>query len=301
MNLLKDQQVCFACHHKGSTEDETMYKILIADDEVIERTILEKRIKKYYKDDCEIRTAGNGREILQIYEVFKPEILILDIEMPVINGLEAAREIRRRDKLCSIIFLTAFDEFSYAREAISVRAVDYLLKPCSENELLLAVDEACRIFSLLSSIYAGGGSTEDRKALLYAAAMEAENRPFVHQAGEKDPSKENQSKLLNYIHNHYMEDISVQDIAVYLGYSEVYSCRIFKQYFGENFVSYLAEYRMKKAADLLQNSNMSIKEIGKAVGYSNSNYFAKVFHRLYDMTPSEFRDKTQDTVQKFIH
>ena len=74
-----------------------MMKILIADDEVIERKVLEKKLNKHYSDTCSVLTAQNGRQVLDIYEREHPQILILDIEMPVINGLEAAKEIRKKD------------------------------------------------------------------------------------------------------------------------------------------------------------------------------------------------------------
>ena len=111
-----------------------------------------------------------------------------------------------------------------------------------------------------------------------------------HQEAAGEDSAGNQIRLLSFIYDHYTEDISVQDLSEYMGYSEVHTSRLFKQYFGQTFVSYLAHYRMKKAAHLLMYTDMSIREIGRAVGYSNSNYFGKVFHRIYEMTPSEYRD-----------
>lgn len=86
-----------------------------------------------------------ARQALRVYEEEKIQIAILDIEMPGINGIEAAQKIREKDKECCIIFLTAFDEFSYAKKAITVRALDYLLKPYDEQELMLVVEEAMRL------------------------------------------------------------------------------------------------------------------------------------------------------------
>ena len=82
---------------------------------------------------------------MEVYEREQVQIAILDIEMPGVNGIEAARTIREKDAGCSIIFLTAFDRFSYARKAITVRALDYLLKPCDEKELMLVMEEAIRL------------------------------------------------------------------------------------------------------------------------------------------------------------
>ena len=89
---------------------------------------------------------------------------------------------------------------------------------------------------------------------------------------------------------HYMEDIAVKDISGYFGYSEAYFCKLFKQYFGHSFVSYLTEYRMRRAEDLISTSSLSIKEIGIAVGYPDPNYFTKVFRRVRGVSPSGFRD-----------
>jgi YesN/AraC family two-component response regulator len=251
-----------------------MQKILIADDEVIERTVLKKKLQKHFGEACLILTAGNGREALRLYEENHPQVLIFDIEMPGINGLEAARIIRRDDMECAIIFLTAFDEFSYAKTAFSVRALDYLLKPCDEDELINAVEEA---FSLHASY---------RRAR--QAAMP---RTMGTDADVDDNMTENEFKrdVCDYIDMHYVEDIAVSDIADNLGYSEAYFCKIFKQYFDKNFVTYLSEYRIRKASELLKNSAVSIKEIGKAVGYPDSNYFAKVFKRVTGKSPSECR------------
>lgn len=255
-----------------------MHKILIADDEVIERTVLEKKLKKYYSDTCKILVAQNGRQALEIFEQDHPQIVILDIEMPGINGLEAAKEIRKKSRSCSIIFLTAFDEFSYAKAAISVHALDYLLKPCDERELINSVDEAIR----LSRVSRPEPSSEESAA---------QHRSSESRTSEEQPADESrQEETLAYIAQHYMEDLAVKDIAGYLGYSEAYFCKIFKQSFGHSFVSYLTDYRMQKAEELMRTSRLSIKEIGKTVGYPDPNYFTKVFRRVRGVSPSEFRE-----------
>ena len=93
-----------------------MYRLLIADDEAIERLVLYKTLSRNLEGQCEIFQAENGREALQIYQEKKIQIAILDVEMPGINGIEAAEKIRETDRDCCIIFLTAFDEFNYAKK-----------------------------------------------------------------------------------------------------------------------------------------------------------------------------------------
>ncbi len=121
-----------------------MYKILIADDEMIERMVLRKRLIENFADRCEVFVAENGKEVIRTYEDKKPDLMILDIQMPGISGLEAAEQIRNMGGKCDIIFLTAFNEFDYAKKAISVHAFEYLLKPCDDKELILSVEEAMR-------------------------------------------------------------------------------------------------------------------------------------------------------------
>ena len=79
-----------------------------------------------------------------------------------------------------------------------------------------------------------------------------------------------------------MYDLSMQDVARMMNYSEAYFCKLFKQCFNRNFTSYLTEYRVEEAKKMLAEPTVNVKEIGKAVGYSDSNYFAKIYFRKAD-------------------
>lgn len=267
-----------------------MIRLLIADDELIERKVLYKTLQENLKDRCEIYQAENGREALEIYEREHIQIAIFDIEMPGINGIEAAQRIRETDKYCCIIFLTAFDEFAYARKAITVRALDYLLKPYDEQELMLVVEEAMRVAELCEAM------KKRKRAEENAAVPEEKNEEpaaEVTVSEPKDPENLRMSKVIEiitcYIQENYMYDISMQDLARHMNYSEAYFCKLFKQCFSRNFTSYLTEYRMEEAKRLLKESTVNVKEIGKAVGYPDSNYFTKVFRRITGKSPTEYR------------
>ncbi len=257
-----------------------MYRVLVADDEMIERKVLLKKLKNRYPEECEFYEAENGREVLRLYDEKRVQIMILDIEMPGITGLQAAEQIREKDPNVCIIFLTAFDDFSYAKKAISVHALDYLLKPYDEKELLLVMDAAMDYTERLSSINGENvplpGIAREKSEVKYSSENEHEQNGL-------------RTLMQEYVEKHYMEDISVQDIASALHYSEAYFCKLFKQYFDQNFVSYLSEYRIRKAKVELRKADANIKEIGKAVGYQDSNYFAKVFKRITGLSPSEYR------------
>lgn len=273
-----------------------MYRILIADDEVIERKVLHKTLTKHLGDQCEFYQAENGREALRVYEEKKIQIIILDIEMPGINGIEAAERIRAMDKDCCIIFLTAYDEFAYAKKAIHVRALDYLLKPYEEKELLQIMDEAMRLTEESIQRKALSGS-EGEAVKIYEPKPEAGQAQSENHTMEDMAELENSSirqlkvkkKILDYIQKHYMYELSMQDVARIMNYSDAYFCKLFKQCFDQNFTSYLTEYRMNQAKKLLQEPTVNIKEVGKAVGYTDANYFAKVFKRSTGHSPTEYR------------
>ena len=120
-------------------------KLLVAEDELIERKVLCRTLQKYLGDLISLYEAKNGREALEIFSREAPQVAVLDIEMPGLTGLEVARKIRETDKNCAILFLTGFDKFDYARQAISVRAMDYLLKPYREEKLFQLADELRRV------------------------------------------------------------------------------------------------------------------------------------------------------------
>lgn len=250
------------------------YKLLVAEDETIERMVLCKILKKHLADFVELYEAKNGREALEIYEKESPQIAILDIEMPGINGLEVARKIRQSGQVCAILFLTGFDKFSYAKQAIAVRALDYLLKPYEEKELICAVEEAMQYVAKLS-------------ALLPEPAAE----PMAELREDDTDARLSlmREEIRAYIAVHYMETLSMQDVARAMRYSDAYFCKLFKQCFRVNFSTYLNEYRVEKAKAMMEDTRISIREISEACGYSDSNYFARVFRRFTGLTPSDYR------------
>ena len=233
--------------------------LLIADDENLELKVLEKTVKKHFVDELEIFASSNGRKASQICDEVKPDIALLDIEMPGMNGIELAKCIKEKYADCIIIFITAYDRFEYAIEAIHIKAFDYLLKPWKEE----------RLCELINTAIENVRSMQKTDSIVHS---------------QKDIIKD-------YIDRNYKKDISAKDVAGILGYSDVYFSKVFKQLFDDNFINYLTKIRIDRAKVLLKDVSFNIKEVGKSVGYADSNYFTKVFKRSIGISPSEYRSK----------
>lgn len=233
--------------------------LLIADDENLELKVLEKTVKKHFVDELEIFASSNGRKASQICDEVKPDIALLDIEMPGMNGIELAKYIKEKYADCIIIFITAYDRFDYAIEAMHIKAFDYLLKPWKEE----------RLCELINTAIENVRSMQKTDSIVHS---------------QKDVIKD-------YIDRNYKKDISAKDVAGILGYSDVYFSKVFKQLFDDNFINYLTKIRIDRAKVLLKDVSFNIKEVGKSVGYADSNYFTKVFKRSIGMSPSEYRSK----------
>lgn len=271
-----------------------MYRVLLVDDEQIERMSLAKKIDRYYGDKVDIYHAVNGREAVAMCGEQKNDIVIMDISMPEMNGVMAAKYIRKMDDECSIIFLSAYDDFEYARNAIKVRALDYLLKPCDMNDLLAVMDTALQKLDK-ENVFNGNsisGKEQNKETEICGSNANnvRENRPKRTDNVRNSDEQTTIKYLKEYVENNYIYDISMQEAAEEMGYSDAYFSKLFKQYFNQNFTAYLTEYRIKKAKELLSNTNHSIKDISRMVGYTDSNYFAKIFKRLVGEIPSKYRE-----------
>ena len=271
-----------------------MYRVLLVDDEQIERMALAKKIDRYYGDKVDIYHAVNGREAVAMCGEQKNDIVIMDISMPEMNGVMAAKYIRKMDDECSIIFLSAYDEFEYARNAMKVRALDYLLKPCDMNDLLAVMDTALQKLDKENAFNGNSISGKEQNKETEICGSNAnnvrENRPKRTDNVRNSDEQTTIKYLKEYVENNYIYDISMQEAAEEMGYSDAYFSKLFKQYFNQNFTAYLTEYRIKKAKELLSNTNHSIKDISRMVGYTDSNYFAKIFKRLVGEIPSKYRE-----------
>ncbi len=247
-----------------------MYKALIADDEF---WMLEG-LKKIIKRDCpQFTVAASARDGLQALEWLEKEnfdLLITDIRMPKLDGLQLLQQLRKQGMTMPVLIFSAYSDFDYAKRAIHYGAFDYILKPINRTEISQALG---RIEKLLNE------TGQQKEALL-------DITPEQPLAG-----KEAVEAMQKVIRNEYMNDLSIVEIADKLGFNSAYLSRLFKQESGVGFVQYLTEHRLEVALQLMKNKGFSMTEIARQVGYPDYKHFRKVFRQYKGTSPSEYMEK----------
>ncbi len=269
-------------------------KVLIADDELISRMIIRRAIGNHCSMVDEIVEAVDGETAVEKARTADVDVAILDIEMPGMNGIEAARQIKAWKNTCTVIFLTAFVEFHYAKEAISIGVSEYLVKPV-EPEELKRVLETCQKRQWMqrasgSEQAEGNEAQEPEKTecgirVKDAASLAAAENLQNGRAGMI------LAQVKQYMELHYMDDLAMECLAEKFGISINYLNRIFRSGCGMSSKEYLSHIRVEQAKGYLKNSTLSIREVGKMTGYEDSNYFTRVFKKKTGMTPMEFRNR----------
>lgn len=264
------------------------YNILIADDEEIDRVVLSKLIRDKFDSVGEIFLATNGEELVSIAKNNHIDILIVDIEMPVLSGIDAVRELRKNHISIKVIVNTAYNEFEYAVEALKLEADDFIVKPLVRSRLVEAI-EKCMI-----KIEDEEKNLETQRAMIEALETATIKGSIKIEKNEEIFGDEDVRKYVNqarrYIFENYMKDFSLEMIADSIGISSFYLSRVFKKEMDINLNDYITDVRVEKAKELMSKKNYSIRELSEKCGYNNHTYFCKIFKNRTGMTIGEYKE-----------
>ena len=255
-----------------------MYRIVVVEDELIVRQgiIL---TTDWSELDCEvIGEAKNGVEGLELILKLRPEIVITDIRMPEMNGIEMTKKVLEVYSP-AIIYLTAFSEFEYAKEALSLGAVDYIIKPFKDHELFESVTRAKQ--QVQNQIWVDKMKTETVKP------TEGLEQFF---SGSVKSKHHNILKATAIIREKYASDISVESVAEALEVSKSYLSDLFKKETSYTFHEYLTNTRLMVACQLMEAPHYRIYEVAQKVGYRDQRYFSQVFKKHLGLSPQEFKE-----------
>lgn len=154
------------------------YQILIAEDEKIERDYLQKLIEEKYASVLDVISVDNGEKAVEVFHEKQPDIVMADINMPIKNGLEALKEMRKNaSKNFLSIILTSYDSFTYAQEGIRLGIEDYILKPAESSQICKTVSRSIEKIrqsdNFYGSVYALIEKRNQTKAIIDADCIDA--------------------------------------------------------------------------------------------------------------------------------
>ncbi len=244
-----------------------MLKVLVVEDEEMIRKGIVLAVDWAALDCVVVGEAANGAEALKAVDRLNPSLIITDLKMPQMDGLEMLRRLRERGNNVYVIILTAYDSFTYAQSALRLGAVDFLLKPFHDGDLEQAVT------ALRKRI---GG--EERADSALPGLKRGDKSKYVLEA-------------MDYIGAHYQDpNISISAIAQDLGISEGHLSHTFKKETDYTLLNYLTRYRVHKAMELLRDCRVKVYEVAAQVGYRDITYFSATFKKVTGVTPSEYQD-----------
>ena len=237
-----------------------LLKVLLVDDEIMIREGF-KRLFDWGSHGCEVvGEAADGVQALSQIEALSPDIVIMDINIPTINGLKVIELSRMRNPGTAFVIVSGYDDFSYCREALKLQITDYLLKPVDYEEF---------------------GSCIDR---LRVSLFERERPQEPEQAEGKTILQ-----LTRFLQEHLADEISLNVLAGEFHLSAQYISQLFKSEIGVNFLSYLTNIRMTRAKKLLASTDLPISEVSQQSGYADYRVFTKAFKKSEGVTPSQYR------------
>lgn len=247
-------------------------KLLIAEDEDMIRNGMYKYIKLHTDRFDKIYLASDGAEALDIIFKHNPEVVLLDVQMPNVTGIEVLQEASKMKKPPVTVILSGYDEFRYAQLALKYGAKEYLLKPCRSSEIL-----EC-LHNIADSIET---KTKDKNTKGYS------DNHAVGRAKE-------------YIDEHYSEDLTLQHVAGHVGISQGYLSSLFTKKLGYGFIDYVNIIRINHACVYLQQNYFKTYEIAYKIGFRDEKYFSKVFKKIKGVSPSQYRKGVKEAGTSYL-
>ena len=239
-----------------------MYNVLIADDETWVIFGLKRMIEKSGLPFRVIGETNDGVTTLEEVEKKKPDVLFSDIRMPGYTGLELLEHIQEKKLDVKVVFVSGYAEFTDAQKALSLGAVDYLLKP-------IKPDMMTTVLKKLEVKLAGKVQEE-----------------VIEQKEEKVPVIE---QIITEIQEHYTENITLTELAKKYGISVGYLSSLIKENVGLSYSDYVTARRIQKAKELLEDERLSMEQIAEQTGFRDHFYFIKVFKKHTGITPGKYR------------
>lgn len=241
-----------------------MYKLLVTEDEYEIRNGLCNFFPWKAIGFEVVGQAENGKQAFEFVQANTVDVILCDIIMPIMSGLELVDLLMERKHKTKVIFFSAHKNFEYAQRALEYGVKSYILKSTNYNELI-------RVFSKIKS------------------ELDSENsNDKIQLENNMNFNEKIISAIKKYVEDHY-KDVTLEDLTKQINMNPDYISKFFKKNTGTNFSDYLTEIRMVKASEFLDNVQFKTYEISDLVGYSNSFNFTRAFKNYFGISPRDYR------------
>ncbi len=241
-----------------------MYSVLILDDN---RPMALQVFRMIPWEDIGCQVVGvlhdgiSGKEAI---EKMKPDLIVSDIEMPGLTGLQMMETVRSHIPNSQVIFISAYEKFNYAHQAIKLGACDYLVKPFTQADLRHSIGKAIAELNLAQQEM----DQEQESRPVYSAQMEA---------------------IMDYLKDEACSNVTLEALADHFQMSQSKLGRMIKKETNMRYTELVAKLRIEKSKALLADPNLHVANIAEQVGYSDYLTFYKVFVRCEKISPTDYR------------
>lgn len=244
--------------------------VLIVEDELLELEFLKSIVVEELLPTDKVVTCESGIQAVKVAKQYRPDIIVMDILIPEMNGLQALQEIKKFLPEAYVIILSACSDFSYAQTAIRLRVREYLLKPIKPSVFKQVFRD------LLSAV---------------APCQVQDDQELVEQAGQLTNQIYFIEKSLNYIHDNFKQKLPLKLVSAHVFLNPQYFSRVFKKVVGVTYIDYVNKLKIEYACKLLETTDYPAYRISGECGFTDPSYFNRVFVQQMAMTPKAYRRK----------
>ncbi|MDF3000058.1 MAG: DNA-binding response regulator [Bacillota bacterium] len=246
-----------------------MSVVLIVEDELLEQDFLRSVVLDELLPEDTLLTCESGVEAINLAKEHRPDMIIMDVRIPELDGISAIEEIRKFLPNACISVLSAYSDFSYAQKSVSLRVFEYLLKPIKPTDFK---DVFCRMMGTVSTNEVQPELRQDEKT----AESKPERQYFIEES-------------LKFIKEHFRERLTLETVASKVFVNPKYFSHVFKREMGVAFTEYVIGLKIEYACKLLETTNYHAYRISIECGFSDPSYFNRVFCAQMNMTPQTYR------------
>lgn len=262
-----------------------MLKAVLFDDEYIVIEALRTLVDWTGLEVELVGTARDGITALEVFRQKKPDIVLTDIRMPGMDGLQLIQAIMNEDEDACCIVFSGFNEYEYVKQAIQLGVIDYLEKPITDASVERSLRKAAdRIVNRRETREICRKWEESQRELLEKARLDG-----LTIEGSQAPKSSAVERARTYIVQQVNRDLSLQEVADHVGMNAAYLSVLFKEETGETYIKFLTRYRMELAKMLLRKG-LKVNEVSERVGYHTYRHFSEVFKKWTGITPGQYRD-----------